>query len=192
MQGNPADATVAAKTESDATLRLSDVLGRLGARRSDIRRCAALARICGRSHEPAETAAIALLAATAEVFARRALDHPWRRSDVTKAVNSVSELTGLTDERSAPTSTRVALDPSIIQLPPAVAIETQLKVFYGLMEVENVSLGSAAFDGLRSASTSGEESGPPRACRRTCGHRGGASRAFRDHPWRACASLAAG
>ena len=89
---------MAAKTESDATLRLSDVLGRLGARRSDIRRCAALARICGRSHEPAETAAIALLAATAEVFARRALDHPWRRSDVTKAVNSVSELTGLTDE----------------------------------------------------------------------------------------------
>jgi signal transduction histidine kinase len=143
---------VAEKTASDATIRLSDVLGRLGARRSDIRRCAALARVCGRSPEPAETAAIALLAATAEVFARRALDHPWRRSDVTKAVNSVSDLTGLTDEAvRADIHARVALDPSIIQLPPAVAIETQLKVFYGLMDVEHVSLWTfAAFDGLRS------------------------------------------
>jgi signal transduction histidine kinase len=143
---------VAAKTASDATVRLSDVLGRLGARRSDIRRCTALARVCGKSHEPAETAAIALLAATAEVFARRALDHPWRRSDVTKAVNSVSELTGLTDEAvRADVHARVSLDPSIIQLPPAVAIETQLKAFYALMDVENASLWTLeAFDGLRS------------------------------------------
>jgi signal transduction histidine kinase len=143
---------VAAKTASDATVRLSDVLGRLGARRSDIRRCAALARVCRKSHEPAETAAIALLSATAEVFARRALDHPWRRSDVTKALSSVSELTGLTDEAvRADIHARVALDPSIIQLPPAVAIETQLKVLFALTEVEHVSLWTlTAFDGLAS------------------------------------------
>lgn len=147
-----ADAPVAVKTASDATVRLSDVLGRLGARRSDIRRCAALARVCRKSHEPAETAAIALLAATAEVFARRALDHPWRRSDVTRALSSVSELTGLTDEAvRADIHARVALDPSIIQLPPAVAIETQLKVLFALTDVEHVSLWTlAAFDGLRS------------------------------------------
>jgi signal transduction histidine kinase len=143
---------VAAKTASDATVRLSDVLGRLGARRADIRRCAAFARVCGRSHEPAETAALGLLAATAEVFARRALDHPWRRSDVTKALSSVSELTGLTDEAvRADIHARVALDPSIIQLPPAVAIEMQLKVLFALTNVEHVSLWTlGAFDGLRS------------------------------------------
>jgi signal transduction histidine kinase len=142
---HPADATVAARPSSEASVRLGDFLSRLGARRSDVRACAALARACPKSHDPrresASKAAIALLNAVADVLARRALDHAWRRSDVAKAVNAVAEIACLPDAFvRSDIHARVARDPRIIHLSPGVAIEIEIKLLFALTEVDHVSL----------------------------------------------------
>jgi signal transduction histidine kinase len=133
---------VAARTEADVNVRLGDVFGRLGARRADARRLLALARSCRRSHDAdREASVIALLAATADVFARRALDHPWRRSDVARTVSTICDITGLPgDVVRAEIHARMATDPRIVQLSPAVAVETELKILYALTTVESASL----------------------------------------------------
>jgi signal transduction histidine kinase len=101
---------------------------------------------------PAGEEAIALLVAIADVLARRALDHPWRRSELSKAVNAIAEMTGLSPAvvRSE-VHARVARDPRLVQLSPAVAIETQLKMLHAFTDVEHVSLWTSdPLNGLRS------------------------------------------
>ena len=113
------------------------LLGRLGARRSDVRRCASLARASGSAAE----GPIALVSAIADVLVRGALDHPWRRPDVGRAMSALAEISDLPETvvRSE-IHARVAADPRMLQLSPAVAIETQMKLLYALLDLEQVSL----------------------------------------------------
>jgi signal transduction histidine kinase len=140
---------VAPRTSPDAGVRLGELLGRLGARRADVRKAVALARRAtageGVPQEvpqgAPEPAAFALVARVADILARVALDHAWRRSDVRRLVRLVAQATRLpADTVRLELLARVARDPRIIELSPPVALEIELSAFYALAGVEDVSL----------------------------------------------------
>jgi signal transduction histidine kinase len=109
----------------------------------DIRRAAALAReSAGTTQgESVEGAALALVARVADILARHSLDHPWRRSDVSRLVSTLAELGRLPkDTVRAELQARIARDPRIVELSPPVAIETELRALYAFTRVEEVSL----------------------------------------------------
>jgi signal transduction histidine kinase len=145
---------VATRTSTDATVRLGDLLGRLGARRLDARRTVALARqlvATADLSDEAEPAAISLIGCVADVLGRLALDHAWTRSDVGKLMDTLADIAGLPgDVVRSEVHARVSRDPRIIQLSPAVAVEAEVKVFYALTRVDHVSLWTkSAPDPLR-------------------------------------------
>jgi signal transduction histidine kinase len=146
---------VATRTSTDATARLGELLGRLGARRLDARRTVALARqlvaAADSTDEVAEPTAISLIGRVADVLGRLALDHAWARSDVGELVDTLAHIAGLPgDVVRSEVHARVSRDPRIIQLSPAVAVEAELKVFYALTQVDHVSLWTkSAPDPLR-------------------------------------------
>ena len=123
---------------------MGEILARLGARRADVRCTENLLRLAARSGKPGESSGAAgfqLVARVADVLARAALDHSWRRSDLRGLVREIAKVTRL------PVKTvrfellaRVARDPRIIELSPPVAIEIELDAFYALAGVESVSL----------------------------------------------------
>jgi signal transduction histidine kinase len=135
---------VATRTSSDPSVRLGERLARVGARQADIRRAAALARESAgtTAHgESVDAATLALLARVGDILARHSLDHPWRRSDISRLVSTLAELARLPkDTVRAELQARIARDPHILELSPVVAIETQLKVLYAFTRVEGVSL----------------------------------------------------
>jgi signal transduction histidine kinase len=137
---------VATKPLSDAgAQRLGELLHRVGARRPDIRNAVAIARryvrAPGSGNGSQDGAGIALIARVADLLAQRALDHSWKRSDVGKIADTVARITGLPIELvRLEIQARVTRDPRIIALSPPVAIETELKVFYALTDVREVSL----------------------------------------------------
>jgi hypothetical protein len=137
---------VATKPLSDAGgQRLGELLHRVGARRPDIRSAVTIARryarASGSGNGSQDGAGIALIARVADLLAQRALDHSWKRSDVGKIADTVARITGLPTELvRLEIHARVARDPRIIALSPPVAIETELKVFYALTDVREVSL----------------------------------------------------
>jgi signal transduction histidine kinase len=141
------EATAAIRTSRDASVRLGELLGRLGARRMDVRKAVALARRSsaaqGSPQGAREPAAFALVARVADVLARVALDHAWCRSDVRRLVRAIAVSTRLpADTVRLELLARVARDPRIIELSPPVAIEIELNAFYSLADVEDVSLWS--------------------------------------------------
>jgi signal transduction histidine kinase len=144
IHGRPSvEATVATRTSSDPSVRLDELLQRVGARRVDIRRAAALARgSAGPAQgDSVEAAALALLARVADILARHSLDHPWRRPDISRLVSTLAELGRLPKETvRTELQARIARDPRILELSPPVAIETELKAFYAFTRVEQVSL----------------------------------------------------
>jgi signal transduction histidine kinase len=146
---------VATRTASDASVRLGELLARLGARRLDARRTVALARRYGdaarQPHGSAEPAGISLVSRVADILVRLALDQSWRRSDVGKIAETLALIARLpVDFVRLELQARVARDPRIIELSPPVAIETELKVFYALTQVAHVSLWSkSSVEGLR-------------------------------------------
>jgi signal transduction histidine kinase len=137
---------VATRTSTDATVRLGELLGRLGARRLDARRTVKLARqlvASADSSAEAESTAISisLLGSVADVLGRLALDHAWTRAEIGKLVDTLVHITRLPgDVVRSEIHARVARDPRIIQLSPAVAVEAEVKVFYALTQVDHVSL----------------------------------------------------
>ena len=137
---------MATKPLSDAGgQRLGELLHRVGARRPDIRSAVAIARryarASGSGNGSQDGAGIALIARVADLLAQRALDHSWKRSDVGKIADTVARITGLPIELvRLEIQARVTRDPRIIALSPPVAIETELKVFYALTDVREVSL----------------------------------------------------
>jgi signal transduction histidine kinase len=139
------EATAATRTSPDAGARLGELLGHLGARRADVRKAVALARQTAGSdgvfQGASEPAAFALVARVADVLARVALEHSWRRSDVRRLVRLVAQATRLpADTVRLELLARVARDPRIIELSPPVALEIELSAFYALAGVEDVSL----------------------------------------------------
>jgi signal transduction histidine kinase len=137
-------ATVATRTTSDPSVRLGDLLARLGARRADIRRAAVLARESAGTTAPGESTdavALALVGRVADVLGRHCLDHEWRRSDISRLVSILAELGRLPkDTVRAELQARIARDPRILELSPPVAIETQLRAIYAFTRVEGLSL----------------------------------------------------
>jgi signal transduction histidine kinase len=135
---------VATRTSSDASARVGEIIARLGARRADVRRTENLLLVAVRSGELGESAGAAgfqLVARVADVLARSALDHSWRRSDLRGLVREIAKATRLPEETVRfELLARVARDPRIIELSPPVAIEIELNAFYALTGVENVSL----------------------------------------------------
>jgi signal transduction histidine kinase len=145
IRGKTVEATVATRTSPDTSAGLGELLAGLGARRADVRKAVALARQSGAAnncaHAAPEAAAFALVAHVADVLARVALDHAWRRPDVRRLVRAIALATRL------PVNTvrlellaRVARDPRVIELSPPVAIEIELSAYYSLAGVEDVSL----------------------------------------------------
>jgi signal transduction histidine kinase len=138
----PWKATVAIRTSSDPSARLDELLQRMGARRVDIRRAAALARESAgpTQGDSVEAAALTLLARVADILARHSLDHPWGRPDISRLVSTLAELGRLPKETvRTELQARIARDPRILELSPPVAIETELKAFYAFTRVEQVS-----------------------------------------------------
>jgi signal transduction histidine kinase len=137
---------VATRTSTDATVRLGELLGRLGARRLDARRTVTLARQLVASADSSagvEPAAISisLIGRVADVLGRSAIDHAWMRSDIGELVDALAQITRLPgDVVRFEIHGRVARDPRIIQLSPAVAVEAEVKVFFALTQVDHVSL----------------------------------------------------
>jgi signal transduction histidine kinase len=147
---------VATRTSTDATVRLGELLERVGARRLDVRRTVTIARqlvASADSSAEGEPAAIsiALIGRVADVLGRLALEHAWRRSDIGKVVDTLAHITRLPgDVVRREIHARVARDPRIIQLSPAVAVEAEIKVFHALTQVDHVSLWTtSAPDPLR-------------------------------------------
>jgi signal transduction histidine kinase len=137
-------ATVATRTSPDASLRIGEILARLGARRADVRRTENLLHLAVRSRELGESSGAAgfqLVARVADVLARVALDHSWRRSDLRGLVREIAKATRLPAETiRLELLARVGRDPRIIELSPPVAIEIELNAFFAFTGVENVSL----------------------------------------------------
>jgi signal transduction histidine kinase len=135
---------VATRTSRDASLHVGEILARLGARRADIRRTEKILRLADRSGEAGRTsgpASFQLIARVADVLARAALDHQWRRSDLRGLVRLIAKATLLPEDTiRLELLARVARDPRIIELSPPVAIEIQLSAFHALAGVESVSL----------------------------------------------------
>ncbi|HYY33377.1 MAG TPA: ATP-binding protein [Gaiellaceae bacterium] len=137
---------MAIKRSADADARrLGDLLGRLGARRQDARPALALARSFSEGAasraEARKADAIGLIGRIADVLAQLALDHAWRRSDIGKIADTVARISGLPgDVVRRETHGRLARDPRVIALSPLVAVETELKIFYALTGVDEVSL----------------------------------------------------
>jgi signal transduction histidine kinase len=138
------EATVATRSSPDASARLGELLGRLGARRADVRKAVALARLSSSpaaANDAPEPAAFALIARVADVLARVALDHAWRRAELRRLVRAVADSTRLPEETvRLELLARVARDPRIIELSPPVAVEIELNAFYSLTGVQEVSL----------------------------------------------------
>jgi signal transduction histidine kinase len=137
--------TVAARTSGDPSVRLGEVLGLLGARRADVQRVVSLARGATAAAEASRPApdptAFQLVTRVADVLARVALDHSWRRADVRRLVGALASATRLpADTVRLELLTRVARDPRIIELSPPVAIEIELNALYALAGVDDVSL----------------------------------------------------
>ena len=133
---------MATRTSTDATVRLGELLTRLGARRLDTRRTVTLARQLVASADSSAEAgsAISLIRSVADVLGRLALEHAWTRSDVDKVVVTLAHIARVTDDVvRTEVHARVAHDPRIIQLSPAIAVEAEIKVFYALTQVDHVS-----------------------------------------------------
>ena len=133
-----------AKASTDAPARLSAALERLGARRTDARRTVSLARQLDREAESAHLA-VELIRAVADVLGRPTVDHSWRRGDVRRLVAPLAVMTNLPagvirQELHA----GLARDPRIVQLSPAVAVETHLRVLVALTEVERASFWTSS------------------------------------------------
>lgn len=128
-------------THASAQL-LGDLFRRLGATPADAREATALARErTGARAAPPSARGIELIARVAELLGRVALDHPWRRSDVDRILETVAQTTGLPPELvRLEVHARVTRDPRIIALSPLVAVETELKAFLALTGVGGVSL----------------------------------------------------
>jgi signal transduction histidine kinase len=157
---------VATRTSPDANVRAGEILVRLGARRADVRRTENLLRLAARSRESGETSGAAgfqLVARVADVLARAALDHAWRRSDLRGLVHEIAKATRLPAETvRLELLARVARDPRIIELSPPVAIEIQLNALYALAGVESVSLWTRSdLQRLELVSYSGRKPGKP-------------------------------
>jgi signal transduction histidine kinase len=135
---------VATRTSTDASARLSAALERLGARRTDARRTVALARQLDRGADSGHLA-LELIRAVSDVLGRPTVDHAWRRGEVRRLVAPLAEMTGLPagvirQELHA----GLARDPRIVQLSPAVAVETHLKVLFALTDVEHASFWTSS------------------------------------------------
>lgn len=133
---------MATRTSTDATVRLGELLGRLGARRLDTRRTVTLARQLVASADSSAEAgsAVSLVRSVADVLGRLALEHAWTRSDVDKVVVTLAHIARVPDDLvRSEVHARVAHDPRIIQLSPAIAVEAEIKVFYALTQVDHVS-----------------------------------------------------
>lgn len=133
---------MATRTSTDATVRLGELLGRLGARRLDTRRTVTLARQLVASADSSAEAgsAVSLIRTVADVLGRLALEHAWTRSDVDKVVVTLAHIARVPDDLvRSEVHARVAHDPRIIQLSPAIAVEAEIKVFYALTQVDHVS-----------------------------------------------------
>lgn len=133
---------MATRTSTDATVRLGELLGRLGARRLDTRRTVTLARQLVASADSGAEAgsAVSLIRSVADVLGRLALEHAWTRSHVDKVMVTLAHIARVPDDvvRSE-VHARVAHDCRIIQLSPAIAVEAEVKVFYALTQVDHVS-----------------------------------------------------
>ena len=118
---------MATKPLSDAgAQRLGELLHRVGARRPDIRSAVAIARrharTPGSGNGSQDGAGVALIARVADLLAQRALDHPWKRSEIGKIADTVARITGLPIELVRfEIHTRVARDPRIVALSPPVS-----------------------------------------------------------------------
>lgn len=124
---------------------MAEVLGGIGARRPDTRRIEALVRECASCadspEDSSEVAAVAFVRGVADVLGRLALDHPWTRADVRKIIASLAAIVGWpADVIRSELHARICRDPRIIQLSPAVALETEARIFSALANVEQVSL----------------------------------------------------
>ena len=123
---------------------MGEILARLGARHADVRRAENLVRLAARSGEGSESSSAAglqLVARIADVLARAALDHSWRRADLRVLVREIAKVTRLPLETIRfELLARLARDPRVIELSPPVAIEIELNAFYALAGVDSVSL----------------------------------------------------
>jgi signal transduction histidine kinase len=131
---------VAARTSTDASARLNAALERLGARRTDARRTVSLARQLDREAESGHLA-LDLIRCVSDVLGRPTVDHAWRRGEVRRLVAPLAEMTGLpAGVIRRELHAGLARDPRIVQLSPAVAVETHLKVLFALTDVAYASL----------------------------------------------------
>jgi signal transduction histidine kinase len=135
---------VAARTSADAFARLSAGLERLGARRTDARRTVSLARQLDREADSAHVA-LELIGSVSDVLGRPTVDHAWRRGAVRRLVAAIAEITGLpASVIRRELQAGLARDPRIVQLSPAVAVETHLKMLFALTDIDHGSLWTSS------------------------------------------------
>jgi signal transduction histidine kinase len=99
-------------------------------------------------HASPVAVALAQVALVSEVLAALALDHGWSRAELADLLEELARTTGLPAEAvAAHLHAQTARDPRLIELSPAVAAETHLRMLYALAPVEEVSLWRRAPDG---------------------------------------------
>jgi signal transduction histidine kinase len=88
---------------------------------------------------------VELIRAVSEVLGRPTVDHAWRRGDVRRLVRPLTEMTKLPAEViRQELHSRLARDPRIVQLSPAVAVETQLRILFALTDIEHASFWTSS------------------------------------------------
>ena len=158
---------MAAKARSDSiSERLAGILTRLGAPAAEVRAAAAIAGTRARhagSHDAAT--ALLLLKVVADVLSRLALEQTWSRPQLDKLIAILAEAGRLRpDVVRLELQGRLARDSGLLEVSPAVAVEAQLRLFYALVPVRDVSLWSTGkLERLHCAFHLGAEKPPRRA-----------------------------
>jgi signal transduction histidine kinase len=132
---------VAVKARSDSiSERLAGILTRLGAPGADVRAAVAVA---GKRTGGQEATALSLLKIVADVLGRLALEQSWSRPQLGKLVAILADAGRVRpDVVRLELQGRMARDPGLLEVSPAVAVEAQLRLFYALIPVRDVSIWS--------------------------------------------------
>jgi signal transduction histidine kinase len=124
--------------------RLRGLLAGLG--RADRKTADALAAAAGLEPAPVDEAGerLLLLSMTGDVVSALALDRPWTQDESCQLVERLADLTGVAAETAgAVVWSRALRDPRALELPPLVALDSQLRLVYAFAPLEELSFWTA-------------------------------------------------